>query len=137
MFDRARLTSALFARLEFDGRAACCDGAARWPDLVVEPAAPDAPTQGPAQPFAAFFPQCGGCHATGETSPPNFLAGSGAQVAARLRHCAPRLYVRLAMWHREPERREKTPMPPPFPSAIGATARAPRDRKSTRLNSSH
>src|SRR3546814_2463828 len=94
--------------LEFDGRTACCDGASRWPDLVVEPAAPDAPTQGPAQPFAAFFPQCGGCHATGETSPPNFLAGSGAQVAARLRHCAPRLYVRLAMWHRDPQHREKT-----------------------------
>src|SRR3546814_3528300 len=106
-FDRARLTSALFARLGFDGRTACCDGASRWPDLAVEPAAPAAPTQGPAQPFAAFFPECGGCHATGETSPPNFLAGSGAQVAARLRPCAPRLYVRLAMWHRDPPRSEE------------------------------
>src|SRR3546814_11830441 len=62
---------------------------------------------------------------TGETSPPNFLAGSGAQVAARLRHCAPRLYVRLAMWHRDPQHREKTPMPPPFPSATGTVATAP------------
>src|SRR3546814_12691798 len=51
-FDRARLTSALFARLEFDGRTACCDGASRWPDLAVEPAAPAAPPQGPAQPSA-------------------------------------------------------------------------------------
>src|SRR3546814_17469960 len=62
----------------------------------------------------------------GETSPPNFLAGSGAQVTARLRHCAPRLYVRLAMWHRDLQHREKTPMPPPFPSATGKVATAPR-----------
>jgi mono/diheme cytochrome c family protein len=125
-FNRARLTAALFDHMDMAGRTACCDDGQAWPRAVVEPAAPDAPTQGPAQPFAAFFPQCGGCHATGETSPPNFLAGSGAQVAVNLSHCAPRLYVRLAMWHREPERREKTPMPPPFPSAVGATARAPR-----------
>ena len=125
-FNRARLTAALFDRMGMDGHTACCDAGKAWPRAAVEPAAPDAPTQGPAQPFAAFFPQCGGCHATGETSPPNFLAGSGAQVAANLGQCAPRLYVRLAMWHREPERREKTPMPPPFPSAIGATARTPR-----------
>src|SRR3546814_20509875 len=62
----------------------------------------------------------------GETSPPNFLAGSGAQVTARLRHSAPRLYVRLAMWHRDMQHREKTPMPPPFPSATGKVATAPR-----------
>lgn len=125
-FNRAHLTAALLTRLGMKGRTACCDDGPRWPPANVEPAAPDAPTQGPAQPFAAFFPECGGCHATGETSPPNFLAGTGAQVAARLRHCAPRLYVRLAMWHRDPQHREKTPMPPPFPSATGKVAKAPR-----------
>src|SRR5690606_11411446 len=124
-FNRARLVSALFGHMRMQGHTACCDSGRGWPRPTVEAPAPDTPTQGPARAFAAFFPQCGGCHATGETSPPNFLAGSGAQVAANLGHCAPRLYVRLAMWQREPGRREKTPMPPPFPSATGATARAP------------
>jgi mono/diheme cytochrome c family protein len=124
-FNRARLTSALFARLGMEGRTDCCDDASRLPVAEVEPAAPAAPTQGPAEPFAGFFPQCGGCHATGETSPPNFLAGTGAQVAAKLRHCAPRIYVRLSMWHRDPRHREKTPMPPPFPSTSGKVATAP------------
>src|SRR3546814_13116641 len=29
------------------------------------------------------------------------------------------------MWHRDPQHREKTPMPPPFPSATGPVATAP------------
>ncbi|HRO26477.1 MAG TPA: hypothetical protein PLD19_03475, partial [Luteimonas sp.] len=124
-FNRARLTSALFARLGIDGRTACCDETPAFPRIRVEPAAPPAPTTGYARAFAAFFDDCAGCHATGEHSPPNFLAGSGSEVAARMRHCAPRLYVRLAMWHRDPGEREKTPMPPPFPSATGAVRGAP------------
>ena len=124
-FDRARLASALFARLGMARAVPCCSDDARWPLATVEPAAPAAPTQGPAKPFAAFFPECGGCHATSNSSPPNFLSGNGAQVVANLRHCAPRLYVRLAMWQRDPEHREKTPMPPPFPSASGKVATAP------------
>lgn len=126
-FNRARLTAALFARLDMDGRTACCDDGSRLPSARIEPAAPPAPTQGPAQPFAAFYPMCAGCHATGEHSPPNFLAGSGAQVVAKLRHCAPRLYARLAMWRRDPGHREKTPMPPPFASVTAAVARPPHE----------
>jgi hypothetical protein len=59
-----------------------------------------------------FFPYCAACHQSAETFPPNFLTGSGPQVAARLRQCAPRLYVRLAMADRAPAERDKTPMPP-------------------------
>ena len=60
----------------------------------------------------AFYPYCATCHQTAETFPPNFLTGSSAQVATRLRQCAPRLYVRLAMADLTPEHRDKTPMPP-------------------------
>jgi hypothetical protein len=57
-------------------------------------------------------PYCAACHQTAETFPPNFLQGSPAEVDARLRHCAPRLYVRLAMADLPPAQRAKTPMPP-------------------------
>ncbi len=60
----------------------------------------------------AFFPYCAACHRSAETFPPNFLTGNGTQVAARLRQCAPRLYVRLAMADLAPQQRDKTPMPP-------------------------
>jgi hypothetical protein len=59
-----------------------------------------------------FFPYCAACHQSAETFPPNFLTGSGLQVAARLRQCAPRLYVRLAMADLPAAQRDKTPMPP-------------------------
>ena len=59
-----------------------------------------------------FQPYCAACHQTAETFPPNFLYGSPAEVTTRLRHCAPRLYVRLAMADLAPEQRDKTPMPP-------------------------
>ena len=126
-FNRARLTSALFQQLDIDGRTDCCDDASRLQPAQVEPAAPDAPTRGPAQPFAAFYPLCAGCHATRERTPPNFLAGSAAQVVANIRHCAPRMYVRLAMGHRDPALREKTPMPPPFATTSTTAAALPRE----------
>jgi hypothetical protein len=44
---------------------------------------------------------------------------------ANLRQCAPRIYVRLAMWWRAPTQREKTPMPPPIPLTYPHTATAP------------
>ncbi|MFC3551595.1 hypothetical protein ACFOLC_11305 [Lysobacter cavernae] len=113
-FDRPRLVAALFSHLGMSGSDDCCDPAVRLPPPRVEAAAPPTPSRGPARPFAAFYPPCAGCHATGERSPPNFLAGTGAQVAANMAHCAPRLYARLAMWRREPALREKTPMPPPL-----------------------
>jgi len=61
----------------------------------------------------AFFRHCALCHRSNDPTPPNFLAGTAQQVRANLAHCAQRLYVRLAMWDQPPERRSKTPMPPP------------------------
>jgi hypothetical protein len=69
--------------------------------------------------LSAFVAPCGSCHATPEHTPPNFLAGSAARVAASLEHCAPRLYVRLAMWKRVPAQWAKVPMPPPLASQAG------------------
>ena len=63
-------------------------------------------------PVGAFRHHCGQCHDTPEPAPPNFLHGDGAEVAARLAHCAPRIYYRLSMWDVAEARRGKTPMPP-------------------------
>lgn len=84
------------------------------PPRLEVPAAIPGSTASPAVDAAlqGFFPYCAACHQSAETFPPNFLTGSGPQVAARLRQCAPRLYVRLAMADRAPDRRDKTPMPP-------------------------
>jgi len=84
------------------------------PPRLEVPAAPPGSTASPAVEAAlqGFFPYCAACHQSAETFPPNFLTGSGPQVAARLRQCAPRLYVRLAMADRAPAQRDKTPMPP-------------------------
>jgi hypothetical protein len=67
----------------------------------------------------AFAAPCAGCHATAEITPPNFLAGSARRVEAALRQCAPRIYVRLAMWQQQPATRAKVPMPPPRASESG------------------
>ena len=77
------------------------------------------PVDGAAAPFAAFYPLCASCHATAERSPPNFLAGPPERVVANVKHCAPRIYARLALWGAAPAARDKTPMPPAFPSARG------------------
>lgn len=84
------------------------------PPRLEVPAAPPGSTASPAVEAAlqGFFPYCAACHQSAETFPPNFLTGDGPQVAARLRQCAPRLYVRLAMADRAPAQRDKTPMPP-------------------------
>ena len=66
-------------------------------------AVPRAPTTGPASAYAAFYPLCASCHATGERAPPNFLAGSAERVVASVKQCAPRIYARLAMWRVAPE----------------------------------
>jgi hypothetical protein len=115
-FGRARVLSALFIRLGVPERTWCCENVAGLPPAVAEPAAPAPPADGPAQRFAAFYPLCATCHATESRFPPNFLAGSSERVAAAVRHCAPRIYVRLAMWRVAPADRAKTPMPPPFPT---------------------
>jgi hypothetical protein len=77
---------------------------------IVRPDAAEIVTAGTAA--ERFYPYCATCHRTGDAFPPNFLHGSAAQVAAKLRQCAPRLFVRLAAADLSPDRRDKTPMPP-------------------------
>ena len=124
-FSRADVLSLLFTRLGLDAREWCCDDGSRLPPAVVEPVVPPAPADGPAQPYAAFYPMCARCHATSERFPPNFLAGPGERVAASVRQCAPRIYARLAMWRVAPGAREKTPMPPPRPTVDATASKAP------------
>jgi len=67
-----------------------------------------------------FEVACGGCHGGPDPSPPNFLYGSEARIAAALASCAPRIFARLSMWDLAPELRAKTPMPPAHPVLDGA-----------------
>ena len=112
---RENLLTALLAELGAPTPKPCCQAAQNLPAprLEVPSAAQGNLVTAPVEPaLQAFYPYCATCHQTAETFPPNFLAGNGAQVAARLRQCAPRLYVRLAMADLPPEQRDKTPMPP-------------------------
>jgi hypothetical protein len=118
-FSRARVLPALFVRLGIRAEEWCCDEVRGMPPAAVEPVAVPLPGGGPAKDVVAFYPLCASCHATGERFPPNFLAGSGERVTEAVRHCAPRIYARLALWRVAPETREKTPMPPPMPLPRG------------------
>ncbi|WP_265948029.1 hypothetical protein [Dechloromonas sp. A34] len=112
---RQALLAALFRQLGQPLPAPCCRAAADLPAprLEVPAAVPGSPAPAPTAPgLQAFYPYCAVCHQSAESFPPNFLSGSPDQVAGRLRHCAPRLYVRLAMADLAPEQRAKTPMPP-------------------------
>ncbi|PKO34559.1 MAG: hypothetical protein CVU34_07335 [Betaproteobacteria bacterium HGW-Betaproteobacteria-7] len=112
---RQALQAALLRQLSQPAEPPCCAAAAALPPPRLEmPAAiPGSPASLPTTPgLQAFYPYCAVCHQSAETFPPNFLSGSPEQVAARLRHCAPRLYVRLAMADLAPDQRAKTPMPP-------------------------
>jgi hypothetical protein len=114
-FPRENLQAALLAELGAPTAKPCCQAALNLPapKLEVPSAALGSLVNAPVEPaLQAFYPYCATCHQTAETFPPNFLAGNGTQVAARLRQCAPRLYVRLAMPDLAPEQRDKTPMPP-------------------------
>jgi len=114
-FPRTELLTALLAQLGAPTTAPCCQGAQTLPAprLEVPAAGPGSSSSGPVDPsLQAFYPYCATCHQTAETFPPNFLTGNGTQVAARLRQCAARLYVRLSMADLAPEHRTKTPMPP-------------------------
>jgi len=124
-FSRGRVLAPLFARLGVPVREGCCEDASRLPPARVEAPEPPMPVDGPAGPFAAFYPLCASCHATAERFPPNFLAGPPERVAASVKHCAPRIYARLALWRAVPAARDKTPMPPPFPSARAETYEPP------------
>jgi hypothetical protein len=112
---RAELFAALLTQLGAARPQPCCKAADALPPPRLEvPAA--APGERPNTPMDSslqgFYPYCATCHQSAESFPPNFLSGNGAQVAARLRQCAPRLYVRLAMADLAPDMRDKTPMPP-------------------------
>lgn len=114
-FPRSALLAAVFQQLGAPVPKPCCQAALALPaaQLEVPAMTPSSPAS---QPLAAalqgFYPYCATCHQTAEHFPPNFLTGNGAQVAAQLRHCAPRIYIRLAMADLPPEQRTKTPMPP-------------------------
>ena len=114
-FPREKLFAALFAQLGAPAVDSCCQAAERLPAprLEVPAALPGRPATAPMESTVqGFYPYCAACHQSAETFPPNFLSGSSSQVNARLRQCAPRLYVRLAMADLTPELRDKTPMPP-------------------------
>ncbi len=115
VFPRQALFAALLGQLGTPASPQCCRAARTLPAprLETDAVAPGSPARSPVEPaLQGFYPYCAACHQTAETFPPNFLTGSGAEVAARLRQCAPRLYVRLAMADVAPEHRDKTPMPP-------------------------
>ena len=112
---RTELFTALLSSLGAARSPACCQAADALPPprLEVVAAIPGDSTNAPIdEGIQRFYPYCATCHRSAETFPPNFLTGNGPQVVARLRHCAPRLYVRLAMADLVPEHRDKTPMPP-------------------------
>ena len=70
-----------------------------------------------------FVRYCATCHLTAEQFPPNFLSGKANQVAENLRHCAPRMLVRLTAWRTPAKQRVKSPMPPETAlPALGTTA---------------
>jgi hypothetical protein len=79
-----------------------------------------APAQTLAPEAEAFVGPCARCHRTAERAPPNFLAGDAQRVRVNLAQCAPRIFVRLAMWQAPEPERAKVPMPPPSASHEGA-----------------
>lgn len=114
-FNRTTVMAALDAALGWPVRARCCDDISSLPpaqaDIVPAPTLPAE--------AAAFQQPCGACHATAEPAPPNFLAGGAKRVSASLAHCAPRMFVRLAMWDIKTDARDKVPMPPPRAARAG------------------
>ncbi len=114
-FPREQLFAALLSRLGARNIASCCQATDKLPPphLEVPAISPGSASTMPMETAVqGFYPYCAACHQSAETFPPNFLSGSSTQVAAQLRQCAPRLYVRLAMADLTPEQRDKTPMPP-------------------------
>lgn len=116
---RTVMLRALYAKLGGAEQAWCCGEEVAMPPAVVESAVGPDETAPQLQPF---YHNCATCHLSAEHFPPNFLAGDATRVDANLRHCAPRLLVRLAAWQQAPEQRVKSPMPPPtFLAALGST----------------
>ena len=106
-----------------------------WPPARLEtpagpPAAPAVGSGPVPSALAGFQAWCAACHLSAEHFPPNFLQGPAAELESRIRQCAPRILVRLAMARRAPAERAKTPMPPEtmlpaFRSHAGAWAASP------------
>jgi hypothetical protein len=119
---RAHLMRALYSELGAAERSWCCIDASDMPPAVLDAIEPSASALARRE-LQPFFQYCAMCHLTHEQAPPNFLAGDAAQVAENLRHCAPRMLVRLAGWHSPADPRAKSPMPPPtFLQALGISA---------------
>lgn len=109
---RAGLIAALLTAL---GEAPRKSSPTLWPAARLElPASPPNSTASGPLPaaLAGFHAWCAACHLSAERFPPNFLHGPAAGLEARIRQCAPRIYVRLAMARRPLAERDKTPMPP-------------------------
>lgn len=117
-FRRARLMPAILSRLGTAAGAWCCLDASGMPPAraarIDNPERPggEAVKSATAASHADFYRYCAECHLGAERAPPNFLLGDADEVEAKIRHCAPRIFFRLSMWHGAPEARAKTPMPP-------------------------
>jgi hypothetical protein len=108
---RSNVMPALFSELGMYERSWCCVD-----DSAMQPAAVDVPELSASalevREWQPMIQYCAVCHLTREQFPPNFLAGDVNRVAENLRHCAPRILVRLSAWGIPEERRVKCPMPP-------------------------
>lgn len=105
----------LRAALGLEADAECC----RAPGTTADPTVPRARSEVVSAAAAGFITHCARCHSGTERTPPNFLAGDARRVEASLASCAPRIYVRLAMWLKPAATRPKVPMPPPRPARHG------------------
>jgi mono/diheme cytochrome c family protein len=108
-FRRGRLMPSLWSGLGAVPGAWCCLDTAGLPPAL---ATPIGVSSVPAPGHTAFHQYCGQCHQSVLPAPPNFLDGDAETIEAKLRQCAPRMYVRLAMWRSVSQVRAKTPMPP-------------------------
>jgi hypothetical protein len=114
-FRRTAIMAGIDSALGMPAQVRCCDDAGS-----LSPAQAEAVVAAALPPEAAPFQQpCGACHGTAEPAPPNFLAGDAKAIGANLAHCAPRMFVRLAMWEVNADARDKVPMPPPQASRAG------------------
>jgi mono/diheme cytochrome c family protein len=118
---RAPLLRSLFAKLERGanpstqlGRSEwCCSDSAHFPPAALESVDGGTHNAGLSEAMRSLYHNCAACHLSAERFPPNFLAGDPERVEANLRHCAPRMLVRLNAWSQTPDQRAKSPMPPP------------------------
>ena len=111
-FRRASTLRTLFAHLGIEGAPTCCEAPPTLPAPRIEREERFEERPGPTA-LRLFYRHCGACHAAPDPSPPGFLHGDPASVAASLARCAPRIDYRLAMWRLAPGSRSKVTMPPP------------------------